>query len=186
MKRADKKAIKAIYKEIQHRIHDTDDEFHPHYVTVDGLSEKVGHPEYAHQVKSRIWRKMESDEEYLAYTMIDFNNPDDLCLTADGITAFFDILSGYYDPEALTDVAKYMQRLDKMERNELEIKRLEKLKWKLIKRAPTSMLKGFIAEFKVSGTMAGLKMDDESCDMMEKELEFRTPFSLLKPHMAED
>lgn len=184
MKREDKKVLKTIRKTFQ-RING-EDVFHPHYLTIDGLCEKVGHPEYAQQVKNRVWEKMDEDEKYMDYTMIDFNHPDDLCITADGITAFFDVFSGYFDPEALTDVAKYMQRLDEAERNELEIKRIEKIRWQLLKKAPTSMLKGFIAEFKASGTMAGHKMDDEDCTMMEKELASRTPLRLLKAHTAED
>jgi hypothetical protein len=178
MNREDKKVLKAIRKMSKAR--SSEDVFHPHYLTIDGLSEKVGHPEYAQQVKNRVWKKMDEDEKYMDYTMIDFNHPDDLCITAEGVTAFFDILSGYFDPEALIDVVKYMQRLDQIDKNELKIRQTKKQLKLAIKEWPTDGLKTYITEFKASGTMCGEKVDDEICSWMEKELASRKPLHLFR------
>ena len=180
MNREGKKKCMAIRKAIEKEAHRTADEFHPHYVTINGLSEKIGHPEYALQIKNRLWREIEQHEEYMNYTMIDFNHPDDLCITAGGITAFFDILSCYFDPEALTDVATYMNGLDEIDRNNLEIKRTEKRTRQIIKQAPTTVIKSFIAEYETNGTMAGIKMNDEIHDLLTDELASRKPLRLFK------
>lgn len=178
MNKEGKRTLRAIRKISKEK--SGENVFHPHYITVDGLSEKVGHPEYAQQVKNRVWEKMDEDEEYMDYAMLDFNHPDDLCITAEGVTAFFDILSGYFDPDALTGVAEYMKRLDKIDRNELEIKRIEKQCRQAIKQAPTESLKGYVAEFKSSGTMRGIKTDTEIYTMIESELASRKPLHLFK------
>lgn len=178
MNREGKKLVKGIRK--MSKAMGNEDVFHPHYVTVNGLSEKVGHPEYAQQVKNRVWEKMNEDEKYMDYTMIDFNHPDDLCITADGVIAFFDILSGYFDPEALSGVAEYMHTLDEMDKSDMRIKRIERERRQLMEQAPTAMLKGFVAEYKAHGTISGMKMDDETCSLMEAELKSRGPLHFLK------
>ena len=178
MDKESKKLLRGIRK--MSKKMSSEDVFHPRYVTVDGMSEKVGHPEYAQQIKNRVWEKMDEGEEYMDYIMIDFNHPDDLCITADGVEAFFDILSGYFDPEALTDVAKYMCRLDQIDKNELEIRHIDKEGRELIKRIPTAMLQDFMTEYKAHGTMRGIKMDTETSTLMEEELVSRKPLHLFR------
>ena len=181
MNREDRKLCRKIWKAATKETRRSADEFHPHYVSINCIAEKVEHPEYAEQVKNRLWRELESHmEEYGDYVMFSFAHPNDLGLTWEGITAFMDILAAYFDPEALSATAKYMRQLDELDKSDMRIKRLERERRQLMEQAPTTMLKKLVEEYRASGTMGGTKMDDETCSLIEAELQSRGPLHFLK------
>ena len=106
----DNEFFKKLNKTNKHFEKKYKDSFKPECLNLKALCEYHNRPEYFNQIRNRIYRATEQDEELGDYILLDLNDLENIHLDTDGIIMFREILSGYFDLNELADIMVEMRR----------------------------------------------------------------------------
>lgn len=110
----DKEFFKKLNKTKKHFEKKYKDSFKPECLNLKALCEHHNRPEYFNQIRNRVYRAAEQNEELCDYILLDLNNLENIYLDTDGIIMFREILSGYFDLNELADIMVEMRRRNEM------------------------------------------------------------------------
>lgn len=163
----DKEILKKIQKSKKALIKSQKDEFIPEKLNLKALCEWHNKPEYFNQIRNRIYRAMEQDEELSNYVYIDFDDMENIFIDSDGIIMFGDILKGYFDTKVFADILVEMRKRTEERKELFYFKRaLRETETKKIEQ----LLKLYIKAF---GTA------DEHTQLIKDELVHRNPLKAI-------
>lgn len=100
----DKKIFKKIRKTKKHLDKKHKDDFMPERLNLKALCKYHNKSEYFNQIRNRIYRATEQNEELNDYIFINIDDLENIYLDTDGIIMFREILLGYFDGNELADL----------------------------------------------------------------------------------
>lgn len=98
-------------------------------VSIRGMCDhevEKGKPNYFTQVRNRILRECEQDEELFEYVLLSPSDLEDIKLSTDALIMFSEILFSYFEEDQIINLYKYMRNLDKLEQNKFKLKAIIK------------------------------------------------------------
>ena len=96
--------------------------FQPSLVSIKGMCEAIGCPEWITRVENSITREMRNAPELKTHVFIRKRGSSDIWLDSDGICLLFDLLAGYFGEREILDLHRYLARADQHDREEWEIR----------------------------------------------------------------
>lgn len=107
----------------------------PYTVSIYKLCDNAGKLDCFNQIRNRIFRELEEDEQMAGYVAISVEDFGDIYLSDEGVFMFSEILMGYFEKETIIDLWKYIRELNRRKKSAEDLQsEIHKLTTKSLKR----------------------------------------------------